>query len=377
MGASYELGPQRGQRRYVALDAFRGLAAFGVALFHFRWIDPALQQSTIVGGLDMLVDFFFVLSGFVLTHAYFGRDDSMAQFVGRRLARLYPMHLFALLMFLVLQGLKMVVETWGGDTRHHAFDGLNVANFADTLLLLQSTGLLWHEISWNAPSWSISTELFANLLVFALLVLLGRRQLNLICGVLLVCIIGFFMAANIGPHDYGPLALLRCIAGFCLGCLVHELFVSTRHNKLVGAGAPSLAATGAEALALVAMLSGILAKPLTGIWFSSSFSFAIVIYVFAFEAGLISRAIERTGLAWFGTISYSVYLNHIFVGSLLSGAFLAVAGRIGLTGPLKIMVYVALFFTVLSVYSWLTYRCIELPAQRYFSPRRKTVAALA
>jgi len=373
MGVSNELR----QRRYVALDAFRGLAAFGVALFHFRWIDPALQQSTIVGGLDMLVDFFFVLSGFVLTHAYFGRDDSMAQFVGWRLARLYPMHLFALLMFLVLQGLKMVVETWGGDTRHHAFDGLNVANFADTLLLLQSTGLLWHQISWNAPSWSISTELFANLLVFALLVLLGRRQLNLICGVLLVCIIGFFMAANIGPHDYGPLALLRCIAGFCLGCLVHELFVRTHHNKLVGAAAPSLVGTGAEVLALAALLSGILAKPLTGIWFSSAFSFAIVIYVFAFEAGFISRAIERTGLAWFGTISYSVYLNHIFVGSLLSGAFLAVAGRIGLTGPLKIMVYVALFFTVLSVYSWLTYRYIELPAQRYFSPRRKTVAALA
>ena len=61
------------------------------------------------------------------------------------------MHLFALLMSLVLQGLKMVVGTWGGETRHHAFDGLNPAKFLDTLLLLQSTGLLWHQITWNAP----------------------------------------------------------------------------------------------------------------------------------------------------------------------------------------------------------------------------------
>jgi peptidoglycan/LPS O-acetylase OafA/YrhL len=301
----------------------------------------------------------------------------MMQFARRRLARLYPLHLFALLMFLVLQGVKMVVETWGGDTRHHAFEGLNVTNFTDTLLLLQSTGLLWHEISWNSPSWSISTELFANLLVFALLLSLGRRYLNLICGVLLVCTIAFFVAGNIGPHDYGPLALMRCIAGFSLGCLVHELFVSTAHNKLVGAAGLPLVRTAAEALALVALLGGIVAKHMTGIWFLSSCSFAVVIYVFAFETGLISRAIERTGLAWFGTISYSVYLNHIFVGSLLSGAFLAVAGQVGLAGPVKIMVFVAFFFTVLSAYSWLTYQFIELPAQRYFSSRRRTAASLA
>jgi len=54
-----------------------------------------------------------------------------------------------------------------------------------------------------------------------------------------------------------------------------------------------------------------------------------------------------------------------------------VAGRIGLTGPLKISVYVAFFFTVLSAYSWLTYRYIELPARRYFSLGRTSVPALA
>ena len=77
IGLSNGPGRQRGPRRFLALDVFRGLAAFGVALFHFRWIDPALQRSTIIDGLDMLVDFFFVLSGFVLTHAYFGKDGSM------------------------------------------------------------------------------------------------------------------------------------------------------------------------------------------------------------------------------------------------------------------------------------------------------------
>ena len=220
-------GTEQRQVRYLGLDAFRGAAAFGVALFHFRWTDPALQASTVVAGLVMLVDFFFVLSGFVLAHAYFGRDGSVADFVRRRLARLYPLHLFALLVFLGMQGIKLAVAASGGDLRHQAFAGLNAWNFADTLLLLQSTGLVWNEISWNAPSWSISTEFFANVIVFLLLVMLGRRQLNLICSVLLISIVLYFLIAGVAAHDYGPLALLRCIAAFCLGCLF-TAFTGTR-----------------------------------------------------------------------------------------------------------------------------------------------------
>ena len=360
----------RGSERFLALDAFRGIAAFGVALFHFRWTDPVLQTSSVASGLVMLVDFFFVLSGFVLTHAFFQRDgSSFFDFVGRRLARLYPLHLFALLVFLGLQVVKVAADTWGGALRQEAFSNLNWWNFTDTIFLLQSTGLLWHELSWNAPSWSISTELFTNIVVFALLVLLGCRRLNLVCGVLLASIVGYFVLAGIPAHDYGPMALLRCIATFCLGCLVYGLYRWACERRVVVV-APSPLATVGELLGLGALLLGILAVPLTGVWLVSAFSFAITIYAFSFEAGWVSWLFKRARLPWFGTISYSIYLNHIVVGSVVSAACLPIASRLGLTGPVKIVAFVVVFFVILSVYSWLTYRFIEVPAQRYFSPRR-------
>ena len=135
-------------------------------------------------------------------------------------------------------------------------------------------------------------------------------------------------------------------------------------------------ATGAECLALGALMIGILAVPLTGIWLVSAFSFAIVIYVFAFEAGSVSRLIKGVGLPWFGAISYSLYLNHIVVGSLVSAAFLPVAAQLGWTGSFKIVSFITIFFAVLSVYSWLTHKFIEVPAQSYFSPRRVAGAAV-
>jgi peptidoglycan/LPS O-acetylase OafA/YrhL len=318
----------------------------------------------------MLVDFFFVLSGFVLAHAYFGRDGSIADFVRRRLLRLYPLHVFALLVFFAVQGMKLAFAAHGVSLRNDAFAGLNAWNFIDTLLLLQSTGVLWHEITWNPPSWSISTELFANVIVFVLLAAFGRQRLSMICGALLVSIVAYFLLAGINAHDYGPMALLRCLATFSLGCLIYQLYRWRVHGH-VGTRAPiSLLATGYELLALGAMLVGVLAVSLTGVWLVSAVCFAYVIYVFAFEAGWVSHVLKRARLPWFGTISYSLYLNHIAVGSVVSAGFLPVAHWLALSAPLKVVVFTALFFTVLTAYSWLTFRFVELPAQRFFSWRR-------
>jgi len=60
-----EASPRPHLRRYFALDAFRGLAAVAVAIFHFRWTHPELSTCGIFERLVNLLDFFFVLGGFV------------------------------------------------------------------------------------------------------------------------------------------------------------------------------------------------------------------------------------------------------------------------------------------------------------------------
>lgn len=76
------------QYRFSALDGLRGAAAVLVAVYHFYYSFPSY----------LTVDFFPVLSGFGLTHRYLYETLGInpREFIGRRLSRLYPLHLFTL-----------------------------------------------------------------------------------------------------------------------------------------------------------------------------------------------------------------------------------------------------------------------------------------
>src|SRR5262249_28829215 len=89
--------------RYIALDGWRGICAIGVALHHFPQIFLFSNAPLFRSGW-LFVDFFFVLSGFVITHAYGGKlrsASSTLEFMTRRFFRLYPLHLFILILLLV------------------------------------------------------------------------------------------------------------------------------------------------------------------------------------------------------------------------------------------------------------------------------------
>src|SRR6476646_6696636 len=91
-----------------ALTSVRGIAAWWIVLFHFREYVPLLNNSSIdiVGHGYLAVDLFFELSGFVIALNYgrFFRNLNMMEwfrFLGRLLARIYPLHLLMLLIFLL------------------------------------------------------------------------------------------------------------------------------------------------------------------------------------------------------------------------------------------------------------------------------------
>src|SRR5450631_1426653 len=98
-------------KRYGVLDAYRFIAAFGVTLYHFEGhFQPYLAHpSDYLERMNLCVDFFFVLSGFVLTHTYGARISSLkayGQFIRKRLARIYPLHAVMILVF-VLAGVAV------------------------------------------------------------------------------------------------------------------------------------------------------------------------------------------------------------------------------------------------------------------------------
>ncbi len=96
--------------RFEALDALRGVCALLVVLFHIP-IYHALRDVGAFANLQFCVDMFFALSGFVLCHAYGRRLNDGAdgvRFMAMRFARLWPLHIVMLALFVLLELGKLV-----------------------------------------------------------------------------------------------------------------------------------------------------------------------------------------------------------------------------------------------------------------------------
>ena len=160
------------QTRFLAVDSLRGAAALTVAIYHFS---PSWAGY-------LAVDFFFVLSGFVLSHTYLYRKTpiTLREFTIRRLARLYPLQIFTLLMFILvwitIQG-QIPVQPDG-----------TLFTFFQQLTLTHNVGLNPSGLSWNYPGWSISVEFWVNI-AFILFVFRTTRS----SGIFLVATSGLMV----------------------------------------------------------------------------------------------------------------------------------------------------------------------------------------
>ena len=173
-------------QRFVALDAWRGIAALLVALYRLE-ADGYLHGLQIVQNAWLFVDFFFVLSGFVIAHAYLGRIDgktSVRAFVIRRFGRVWPLHAVLLLVFVSMEVARLAVDLLKGNPSASFVDGRAPITVLWDLMLVQALGFTGTTL-WNTPAWSISTE-FWTYVVFAVLCLCGRKFLVLAAPVIVV-----------------------------------------------------------------------------------------------------------------------------------------------------------------------------------------------
>ena len=100
--------------RYQVLDAWRGICALLVAFVHVP-VAHAWQNAEAFHSLQLFVDFFFVLSGFVICHAYGRRldvDRDWPGFMIRRFGRVWPLHAAVLAGFAVIELLKLAAQAF-------------------------------------------------------------------------------------------------------------------------------------------------------------------------------------------------------------------------------------------------------------------------
>lgn len=317
------------QSTYIStLTPLRGIAALLVVVFHsVMAFAPLVAPDTthLIANGWLWVDFFFILSGFILSHVYgsnfqgsFSRTYYW-EYIRARFARVYPLHL-ATLLFTVGCGLLMV--KLASKMMPHFYLMFDLEALPASLLLLQSMHL-FPTTPFNGPSWSLSTEWWMYM-IFPFLVQpffrlkVAGKWMVLVGIVSMYLILMYYIAprwanrlmiemgfAQAMPTlnvtaDWG---ILRCFAGFTLGMLLYQLYHLQTAFRWLNSGWVFIVSF---ALTLAAMHFN---------WHQMLIiaSFPVVILSAAYNQDFVKRFLETRPLQRLGDWSFSIYLVHMLI----------------------------------------------------------------
>ena len=361
--------PRGSVEQLASLTPLRGMAALWVMIFHFVWHFPNIHPERYTGAVYkgyLAVDMFFVLSGFVLTHVYkdgFSRGlttSRYANFLKARVARLYPLHLAMLLVFVAAAMAERAVTYVLDGT----FDPLpligerSVIGLFANLVMLH--GLWAQKLNWNEPAWSISLEFVAYLLFPLLFVVLRRagRFGRTAIGCLILAAL-LWLAYSTGDYFNqwnGTYAILRALAEFFAGALLYSVYERCAAASVMATDGPLFVAT----LVLGALLH--LSAPDLGI----IALFPLLILTAARNKGRLARLLNSGPFCWLGDISYSVYLLHWFVLTVVLELAQLIPGFALADLELRTsLLAVAAMIGVSLGLATLSYRHIEVPGRRW------------
>lgn len=341
-------------KRYFLLDIARGLAAFAVVIFHYRlFYDPNISSNLLIKKdlpyydfLQLLyefgfmaVQFFFVLSGFIFYDIYLKKIKyktiSFKNFFLLRFSRLYPLHFITLLImvvvFFLFKSIDMQFFNLGADIKH----------FFLNIFLIQEWGFKDFE-SFNSPSWSISIEI----LMYGIFFFVFSKNYNDWYVTIILIIISvpiFFVYKNIGYGGY-------CFFIGGLSCLFYNFIEKRYENKKF----------------VFIFFSIFILSSSSIIFIDYNFINKIIIYTFSFPSLILTLMfLQRIYLnlgksvSLVGDISYSVYMIHFVVQSIIC-FYLAKNGiKINFDSNIFFLTYLTLIFLL----SLATYKIYEKPLQ--------------
>ena len=269
--------------RLDGLDALRGIAALCVFAYH------ALEE--VGSNAYLAVDFFFMLSGYVMARTYEARLAGglvPTRFFVMRLGRLWPTLFFGSLLAVPwLLSQHPIADVWP-------------AIVANLLLIPFAVGG-WMFLL-NGPAWSICFELFANALHA---VLLWRLSPRAIAALLVPLIVLLALAASRYSFDVGSTlngfgaALPRVLVSYGIGILLWRKWRD----------APSIKVSGAFTLLIMPAFFGINALIAGDSW-QADLLFVLLVCPLLIAGGLRIERVHPV-LLWFGAISFPLYAVHV------------------------------------------------------------------
>jgi peptidoglycan/LPS O-acetylase OafA/YrhL len=359
---------------FVTLESLRGVAALIVVVYHAVWLNPVTSFRFFTNGA-LMVDFFFVLSGFVICHSYGDRLSNVrdfGRFLWLRLGRLYPLHFAFLMVFVFIEAVKYVAQVrYGIIADKPAFTVNGIGAFLANVFLVQALSFS-APLTFNYPSWSISVEFYAYVL-FGIVRMISGRGLGFVlasCVIVMTSAAVLWTGGQLSLADSGNgWAFFRCCGGFFLGVLTYFSYrdraarPSADRLKFLGAWlAPIVLCITVAFLSLELKAAWSFLLPLLGA--------ALIYTTIAFPNRALTAVLTSPPLRWLGKVSYSIYMVHAaIVWSLtqcltviLKVPHVMIAGEAHVaTSPLLGFLTLAIYIPMVLILSHFTFKWIEDP----------------
>jgi exopolysaccharide production protein ExoZ len=336
------------------IQVLRGIAALLIVLYHLLLAETAYAARAFLLP-DLLaygacgVDFFFLISGYVLTARYVDRAGARraaGTFLARRLFRIYPLYWVYSAVLLALAAFRPDLV----DASVYA----GVSIWRSFLLLPQSGAPLL------SVAWALSHLVYFSC-AFALLLVAGRRAVVPgLCAWALLVVAGYAwrggspaLRALPWTHLVWHPLTLEFILGCVLALTVRRTRAAARTAAIGGAcllGAACLAWSAGHGTDLPRNWWRVLVFGVPG---------ALILYGGAAGAPLRAHALSRA-LHLFGDASYSLYLSHTLVLSAVGRAWLAHPTQ----HPAAQAAWLGVMLAAALVFSLFSYRLLEQPLGR-------------
>lgn len=321
--------------RYEILDGLRGVAALMVIIFHcFETYIPVFGTQIVNHGY-LAVDFFFVLSGFVIGYAYDDRWDKMTTwgFFKRRLTRLHPMVIAgtligAALFFFAGSAFPETLKVPGWKFALCLVMGLLILPCPNSLDIRG-----WGELnSFNGPQWSLTFEYIGNILYAFVFRHLPKIALAILCVVCAFFTLDLTLGWDVfGFFPEGPqytviggwsltgqqmyVGFTRLLYPFLCGLLISRILPSHR-SESNPSGSPIHLKGGFWwcSLALIVLFSIPCIGGKTGIP-DGIYQAVCILLVFPLivlaGSGSVTTDMKSTAVCkWLGDLSYPLYITH-------------------------------------------------------------------
>lgn len=310
---------------YALLDGLRGVAAMLVVWYHvFEGFQFAGNKPVIdfINHGYLAVDFFFMLSGFVIGYAYddrWGKSLTMSGFFRRRLIRLHPMVMLGALIG-AISFLLTGMERWDGT---HSTLLLTLIALVCSWLMIPALPGMQRDVRGNGemfplngPCWSLFFEYIGNILYAIIIRRLSTRALAWLTA-LLCCALTWFAVTN--QSGYGSIGVgwtvdttnllggtLRMLCPFTIGMLMSRVFKPIKNVR----GAFWICTIILLVLFHVPFIDGGTPMSLNGIFEAACIICIFPIIVWLGASGTTTDNTSRRICRFLGDISFPLYIVH-------------------------------------------------------------------